>query len=108
MGPIKTKALSGEKKFYYVFFIGTAEESRGKGLCSAIMRGYQDLATRDNIPVCLEATTEKSMLIYKKLGWETVEEVLLGEGKANADGLPCAGGEGVRVRSMIWKPENYK
>jgi hypothetical protein len=34
----KAKGLNGEKRYYYVFFIATKEEERGKGLCPAMMK----------------------------------------------------------------------
>lgn len=101
---LKAKALKGQKKYYYVFFVGTLAEARGKGLCSAIMRSFQEMAARDQLPIWLEATTEKSMNLYQNLGWEVVGEGLLGEGKANADGIRCKGGEGVKIWGMIWRP----
>ena len=101
----KAKALAGEKKFYYVFFVGTRLDSRGRGLCSAIMRKYQEIATRDQLPILLEATTARSMRLYTKLGWTLVDEMTLGRGKASADGLPCKDGSGVRIWGMIWRPQ---
>lgn len=101
----KAKGLAGQKDYYYVFFTGTRLDSRGQGMCSAIMKRYQDMASRDKIPIWLEATTAKSMRLYSKLGWEIVDEIVLGKGKANADGLQCKGGEGVRVWGMVWRPK---
>ena len=101
----KAKGLAGHKKYYYVFFVGTDEACRGRGLCSAIMRKYQERASRDQLPIWLEATTAKSMKIYANLGWEVVDEITLGKGKASADGLQCKGGEGVKVWAMVWKPK---
>ncbi len=34
----KAKGLKGEKRYYYVFFIATKEEERGKGLCPAMIK----------------------------------------------------------------------
>jgi hypothetical protein len=104
----KAKGLKGEKRYYYVFFVATKEESRGKGSCSAIMRKYKELGSRDGVPVWLEATTAKSMLIYKNLGWEVVDELVIGKGNVGPDGLPCKGGEGVKLWAMIWLPERYQ
>jgi hypothetical protein len=101
----KVKGLAGQKKYYYVFFIGTREDCWGLGLCSAIMKRYQEIAARDKLPIWLEATTEKSMKIYLKLGWEIVESITLGKGKATAEGLKCKGGEGVMVWAMVWRPK---
>jgi predicted acetyltransferase len=104
----KAKGLAGEKNYYYVFFVGTRVDGRGRGLCSAIMKRYQEVASRDQLPIWLEATTEKSMKIYAKLGWEVVDEITLGKGKANADGRQCKDGEGVKIWSMVWWPKSIR
>ena len=101
----KAKGLAGQKNYYYVFFVGTRLDSRRRGLCSAIMRRYQEIASREQLPIWLEATTAKSMRLYSKLGWETVEEMVIGKGKASADGLQCKGGEGVKIWGMVWWPK---
>jgi hypothetical protein len=101
----KVKGLAGQKKYYYVFFVGTAEDARRTGLCSQIMKEYQRIAAQEQLPIWLEATTEKSMLLYKKLGWRLVDELVIGKGKANADGVRCKGGEGVKIWTMLWQPE---
>ena len=101
----KAKALGDQKEYYYVFFTGTRLDSRGRGLCSAIMKRYQEIASRDQRPIVLEATTSKSMRLYSKLGWEVVDEMTLGKGKASADGLQCKGGQGVKIWGMVWRPK---
>lgn len=52
------------------------------------------LAARDRLPIWLESSTENSRKLYMKLGFETVHEMVLGKGKAAADGTLCEGGEG--------------
>lgn len=47
----KAKALQSHEKYYYVFFLGTLEEARGKGYCSAMVKHYQSLAARDHLPI---------------------------------------------------------
>ncbi|CAM6087000.1 unnamed protein product [Calypogeia fissa] len=70
-----------------------------------MMREYQARAAEDGLPVWLEATTEKSMRLYLQFGWELVEEMVLGKGKAKADGtLTKKGGEGVKIWAMVWWP----
>jgi hypothetical protein len=101
----KAKALGDQKSYYYVFFTGTRLDSRGRGLCSAIMTRYQEIASRDQLPIILEATTTKSMRLYSKLGWEVVDEMVLGKGEASADGLQCKGGDGVKIWGMVWRPK---
>jgi Acetyltransferase (GNAT) family len=102
---LKAKALAGQKKYYYVFFVGTRPSERKNGLCSAIMRKYQEIASRDQLPIFLEATTEASMKLYLKLGWEVIDEILLGKGKAGSDGVQCKNGEGLKIWGMVWRPE---
>ena len=102
---LKVKALAGEKKYYYVFFVGTHVAERRKGLCSVIMRKYQEIASRDQLPIFLEATTETSMRLYLKLGWEVIDEIVLGKGKAGVDGVLCRDGEGLKIWGMVWKPD---
>ena len=101
----KAKGLAGQGKYYYIFFVGTDEACRGRGLCSAIMKKYQERAARDQLPIWLEATTANSMKIYANLGWEVIDEITLGKGKASADGLLCRGGVGVKVWTMVWWPK---
>lgn len=90
-----------------MFFTATREDGRGKGLCSATIRHQQEMATRDGLPVWLEATTAHSMKIYAKLDFQTVDEIKLGAGKVDASGNPCKGGDGVRIWAMIWWPEKH-
>lgn len=102
---VKYKALQSQKRFYYVFFVGTLHEHRGKGLSSALIRHIQAQAARDQLPVWLEATTAYSHLLYQKLGFDTVDEIVLGKGKAAPDGVEAKGGEGVKIWGMIWWPQ---
>lgn len=104
----KAKALAGQEKYYYIFFLGTRADARGRGLFSAIVRRYQEIASREELPILLEAMTESCMRLHLKLGWEVVEEMIIGKGKASADGMPFKGGEGVRIWGMIWRPRKLK
>ena len=101
----KKKALHGQKDYYYVFFLGTSKDGRGQGLCSAILKHYQAIAAKENLPIYMEAGTEYAWGLYKSLGFITVDEMLIGKGKAAADGTLCEGGPGVKTWSMIWRPE---
>ena len=100
----KVKALKKGEKYYYVFFIGTREDARGQGLASDLMREYQRIAQETQTPIWLEATTPRSHRLYLKLGWEDVEEILLGKGSTSPDGLPEKGGPGVSIWAMLWRP----
>ncbi|KAK4541434.1 hypothetical protein LTR36_008035 [Oleoguttula mirabilis] len=102
---VKAKGLRGQSRYYYVFFLATAESCRGQGLSSALIRCAQERARAEGVPLWLEATTEYSWGLYASLGFETVERVVLGEGVAAADGTREVGGPGVPVWGMVWWPE---
>lgn len=101
----KKKGLKGENKYFYIFFIATREDQRGKGLSSALIRKCQERARNKGLPVWLEATTEKSQRLYSKLGFELVERMVLGKGVAGPDGARLKGGEGVPIWAMVWWPD---
>ena len=75
------------------------------GLCSALIKRYQEISIRDQVPIWLEATTEYSRNLYTTLGFETVEEITLGKGKVGTDGTNLKGGAGVKIWAMIWRPK---
>jgi Acetyltransferase (GNAT) domain len=113
----RSLALAPGEQHFYVFFVGTREDCRGRGLASSLLRNYQSRATAANMPIWLEATTAKSRDIYLKLGFESVQEIVLGKGRVGSDGLVVkASGDGdgekeaigVQVWGMVWRPEGYK
>jgi hypothetical protein len=56
-------------------------------------------------PIWLEATTEYSMKLYVRAGFEVVDEIILGRGQVGADGLLKKDGEGVKIWGMVWWPQ---
>lgn len=100
----KAKTLRDGEKFFYVFFLGTLEDERGRGLASALVRHHQDIARQAGLPIWLEATTEESVRLYLKLGFVVVGDFMLGVGKAGKDGIRKAGGEGLKIWGMVWRP----
>jgi ribosomal protein S18 acetylase RimI-like enzyme len=100
----KTALGSQGKQFYYLFFIATREDARGKGLSSALIERVQGRAREERLPVWLEATTTYSRGIYARLGFETVGTVVLGKGSTGADGMEQEGGVGVPIYCMVWWP----
>ncbi len=106
----RSLALAKNEKYFYVFFIGTREDCRGRGHASTLIRHHQALATDANLPIWLEATTTKSRNIYLKLGFEVVQEIVLGKGRVGSDGLVTEGEKavGVPIWGMVWRPEGYK
>ncbi|RDW85136.1 hypothetical protein BP6252_02726 [Coleophoma cylindrospora] len=101
----KVKAL-GKSKYYYVFFIGTSADSRKQGLASIVIKDFQAQAAAEKLPVWLEATTTYSRDLYEKLGFQVVEEMVIGQGTCSPDGLPSRGGPGVPIWGMIWRPQS--
>jgi ribosomal protein S18 acetylase RimI-like enzyme len=101
----KVKYLKSGEKYYYVFFLGTLESARGKGMCSRIAKHYQDVARKEGVTIWMEAATEYCRKLYERLGFETLEEVRVGVGKADKGGNACVGGEGFPIWAMVWRPE---
>ncbi|UJO16112.1 uncharacterized protein CLAFUR5_04723 [Fulvia fulva] len=101
---LKKKELEKER-FWYLFFIATVVEARGKGLATGVVEGWKGRARADGVPVWLEATTERSRGIYERCGFRVAGEVVLGRGTHSRDGVVEKGGPGVRVWGMVWRPE---
>ncbi|CAI7661545.1 unnamed protein product [Penicillium pancosmium] len=102
----KRKGLHGEQRYYYVFSIGTEHDHRGKGLAKEIMRYHQSIARSENLPIWLEATTPSSRHLYLSLGFQEIEEIILGKGKVAPDASIQPGGPGVSLWAMVWWPES--
>jgi ribosomal protein S18 acetylase RimI-like enzyme len=98
---MKAKAMAKDEKYYYVLFLGTDEGARGKGLCSRILRGYQERAGKGCVLIWMEAGTEYCRKIYERLGFGVVEEILVGKGKADREGRLRDGEEGFFIWGMI-------
>lgn len=103
----KKKGLGG-RKFYYLFFIATQQDQRGRGLTTKLIRQYQDIARKEGYPVWLEATTKHSRDIYEHLGFTEIAEMRLGKGSAAETGLVQKDGPGVPLWAMLWEPDNTK
>lgn len=101
----KKRGLNGHKKFWYVFFVGTEPASQGKGLGARLVLDAMRRAQTDNVPAWIEATSEGSSRLYARCGFELVEIMMLGKGRASPDGKRQAGGEGVPVWAMVWWPK---
>ncbi|KAK3361611.1 hypothetical protein B0T24DRAFT_111586 [Lasiosphaeria ovina] len=100
------KALNKEeqKKHWYVFIMGTLGGRRRQGLAGVLLGEMKERARSDGRPLWLEATTPLSRDLYKKHGFTTVGELVLGKGTTGAGGLREKGGPGVTVWSMVWRP----
>ncbi|KAJ5745257.1 hypothetical protein N7520_010439 [Penicillium odoratum] len=101
----KKKGLRGQKRYYYIFSLGTELEHRGKGLAKSIMRDHQYTARAENVPIWLEATSPSSRKLYLSLGFEEIEEIILGKGKVDPNAIVQPGGPGIPLYAMVWWPE---
>lgn len=95
-------------RYWYLFFIGTVAEARGRGLASKIIRKQQVVARREGLGMWLEATTAGSREVYRKCGFGVVGQFVLGKGTHAASGDMEEGGPGVVVWAMFWRPESVK
>ncbi|MBW5481604.1 GNAT family N-acetyltransferase [Streptomyces bambusae] len=65
----------------YLLMIGVAPGRQGEGLGTELMRPVLERCDRDGLPAYLEASSERSMRLYERLGWEfTGTEVQLPDG----------------------------
>jgi hypothetical protein len=69
------------------------------------MRNHQRTAQVANLPIWLEATTPESRSLYLSMGFEEVEEIVLGKGKVTADAKLQPGGPGICLWAMVWWPK---
>jgi GNAT superfamily N-acetyltransferase len=63
---------------HYFPYIGVAPASQGQGLGTALMRPTLDLCDEARLPAYLEATSERNVALYERLGFATVDELTLG------------------------------
>ncbi|KAJ5708802.1 hypothetical protein N7493_010136 [Penicillium malachiteum] len=101
------KHIDNAWKLLYAGFlsIGTEHEHRGKGLTKAIMRQHQKTAQAENVLIWLETTSPSSRDLYFSLGFQEIEEIILGKGKVNADATRQSGGSGIPLYAMVWWPK---
>ena len=60
---------------FYLHMIGAADNARGKGLGSLMLRRVLDVCDREGVPAYLEASTARSEALYARHGFETLATV---------------------------------
>lgn len=103
MKKARKRGLAKGEVPYYVFFIGTRADCRGKGLGQALLAEVMELAGQEGRSVWLEATTVESRRLFLRMGFVDVEEVVMGRGKVGPGGYENVGGPGVRLWCMVWR-----
>ena len=63
---------------YYVANVGVAPEAQGRGLGTRLLRPTLDRCDNKGLPTYLEATSERNLALYKRLGFELQGELRLG------------------------------
>ncbi|OBT69231.1 hypothetical protein VE03_01986 [Pseudogymnoascus sp. 23342-1-I1] len=99
----RKKGLSKGEVPYYVFFIGTRADRQGHGLGGALMEEVCRRAGREGRSVWIEATSEGSARLFRRMGFVDVEEVVLGKGKVGEGGYGQVGGPGITMWTMVWR-----
>jgi GNAT superfamily N-acetyltransferase len=64
-------------EIFYLALLGVVPEEQGRGLGSQLMFPVLERCDREGIPAYLESSTERSRELYKRHGFEVVEEVRL-------------------------------
>jgi GNAT superfamily N-acetyltransferase len=62
---------------YYLFILGVEPRWQGKGTGTALMRPVLERCDEERIPAYLEATTPRNRELYRRNGFEVVEEIEL-------------------------------
>lgn len=60
---------------YYLFILGVEPGWQGKGIGTALMRPTLERCDRERMPAYLEATTPRNRELYKRNGFEVMEEI---------------------------------
>ena len=92
------------RPFYHLAMLARDPELDGQkteGAMRACVLPFLDRAKKEGVPVWLETATEEMRDAYKTLGFNVVEEVVIGKGRVNEKGWPKEGGSGVRCWPMI-------
>jgi len=59
------------------------------------------MAREKGWPVVLESTSPRSRDVYTHLGFQMLEEIVVGKGKVDGEGRGREGGEGVKLWAMM-------
>jgi ribosomal protein S18 acetylase RimI-like enzyme len=69
-----------KEKYYYLQFIGTVPEARGKGLGAALLKPILDICDREKCGARLENTKESNIAFYRRFGFNVIEKFFPGKG----------------------------
>ncbi|KAF4552575.1 Acetyltransferase (GNAT) domain-containing protein 1 [Elsinoe fawcettii] len=98
----RKRLLPKGQGWFYIWFLATAEDSRGEGLGSELVKTAQGRARKAKLTLWLEASTKHSRDLYLHLGFQVVDFKALGQGHTGADGCSKKCGKGVPIWVMVW------
>jgi GNAT superfamily N-acetyltransferase len=70
-----------DHEFIYIWFIAVDKTQQGKGIASTMMKEIIDRSNKDDLPIYLETSEERTVKFYQKQGFEvfhTSEEEMFG------------------------------
>ena len=65
---------------FYLMFVGVAEVGRGRGWGSSVISSVLKMCDHMQFPAYLEATTQRAVPFYERLGFSVIHDVLVTEG----------------------------
>jgi ribosomal protein S18 acetylase RimI-like enzyme len=69
-----------EEPHYYIRYVGVATRFQGQGLGTALLRPTLDRCDRERLPAYLEASSERSAALYRRLGFVHLGELRIPDG----------------------------
>ena len=65
---------------YYLFLLGVSPDAQGRGIGAALLDARLAAVDREGLPAYLESTNPRNLSLYRRHGFEVVEELRLGRG----------------------------
>ena len=65
---------------WYLAFVGTVPESRGKGLASGLISSVTEICDAENIPAYLESSSPDNVPLYERHGFRITGEAKIKDG----------------------------
>jgi ribosomal protein S18 acetylase RimI-like enzyme len=66
---------------YYLVYIGTKPNARGKGYASKLIRDMMAKADAENRPMYLESSSAANNVFYEKFGFEVIKTISFNRGR---------------------------
>lgn len=93
------------RPYWYLFLIGRDPAYTGPSVATQLIEPFLEKARRDSVPIWLDASSERSRKLYRKLGFQDVEEMRVGQGKSDQEGNVVESGEGVSLWAMVYESD---